>query len=105
MAGSTVDRRMLDTNDAASMLGMTPGALRQAARQGRVPSRRFGRLVVYLADELSAWMADLPRQAPRPAPAGASYKRHRLVNAGVARPTPYRPVDRARCCCVWGEGV
>jgi excisionase family DNA binding protein len=49
------------------MLGISETAVYQAARQDRIPVRRWGRKMVFLADELEQWMATLPRAMAVPA--------------------------------------
>lgn len=55
-----IQAAILDVRGAASLLGMTDKALRRQVERGRVPFRRLGRKVIFLRNELEAWLHELP---------------------------------------------
>jgi excisionase family DNA binding protein len=52
MARRPVDDQLLDADEAAELLSMTPGALRAAARRGCIPCVHVGRRVRFRRSEL-----------------------------------------------------
>lgn len=45
---------------AARITGLAPMTLRKWSRQGRIPARRAGRLILFDLAELDRWLAGLP---------------------------------------------
>jgi excisionase family DNA binding protein len=64
------ETRLLDVAAAATLLGLTDSAVRQAVYKGQIPARRFGGRVVFLRSELEHFIANLPRRDV-PAPPAA----------------------------------
>lgn len=56
---------VMNTSQAAEMLGMSISHLRHLVRVGRIPSRRIegGRSLRFLRDELIEWVRNLPSGA------------------------------------------
>jgi len=55
--------RLIDANDVADLTGFTPNTIRRMARRGDIPSRRVGRSVRFVRDEIEQWLTELPRSA------------------------------------------
>jgi excisionase family DNA binding protein len=60
-------RQLLTTAEAAELLQMKEGTLREHTRQARVPCVRLGRLERYDADDLAAWLETVKQPARAPA--------------------------------------
>lgn len=63
--GQALGRRSLngtvkDVASLAAMLGVSEGKVRSAAARGMLPHRRWGGRVVFLAQEVEAFLAALP---------------------------------------------
>ena len=55
---------VLAIHEAASLIGRTPVATRQAVQRGQIPARRFGSRVVILRSELEEFLGRLPAYRP-----------------------------------------
>ena len=51
---------LLTVDVLAAKWSLKPGTIRAWARQGRIPSRKMGRLIVFDTVELSKWYEHLP---------------------------------------------
>jgi excisionase family DNA binding protein len=55
---------LLDTQQAAALLGIHPKTLQKLARSGKVPSHRIGDLWRFRASELDIWLRTGVHSAP-----------------------------------------
>ena len=59
-APAPTQKRYLRINEAAKLIGMSPGWLRKAARQQNGPPRMHaGKCVIYDAEQLVAWLSEV----------------------------------------------
>jgi len=54
----------LTTDDVADLLGRTPKAIRRMVERGQLPYRKLGRRVLFLREELEAFIEALPGVRP-----------------------------------------
>jgi excisionase family DNA binding protein len=52
-----MQRLLVDINEAAAALGLSPWTVRQYIRQGKLPAVRIGRRVLVEPDELARFIA------------------------------------------------
>jgi excisionase family DNA binding protein len=52
--------KYLSISEVATILGLTPKAIRQRIARGQLPFRRFGRRVLVPTSDLERFMASLP---------------------------------------------
>jgi excisionase family DNA binding protein len=64
-AARDVQPRILSVTEVAKILGRSDLATRRAINRGEIPSRKFGDRVVILADELDAFLRNLPVRTVR----------------------------------------
>ena len=60
---------LIDSEEAAGLLGIHPKTLQQLARQGKVPTVRVGKFWRFRKTELNSWLGSgvkYPRYAYRP---------------------------------------
>lgn len=50
----------LDSKAAARLIGRTPGAVRQLALRRMIPHRRQGGRLIFIENELRAWIEEAP---------------------------------------------
>ena len=60
MAGKAILRAVLDINDAAALMGTTEKAVRQRVARRLLPFRKLGGRVIFLKEELEAFLRALP---------------------------------------------
>ena len=63
-AVDTPPRLVLAIPEAASLIGRTSVATRQAIQRGQIPARKFGGKVVILRSELERFLDQLPAYRP-----------------------------------------
>jgi hypothetical protein len=64
MSPEMSDAAVLYVRDVAALLRRSEAAIYQATRRGRLPGRRWGGRLVFLAAELSDYMRTLPPSKP-----------------------------------------
>lgn len=60
---ATAVPQLMTVGALAERWTIKPGTLREWARRGKIPSRKFGRLLVFDVDELRSWYATRPSGA------------------------------------------
>jgi excisionase family DNA binding protein len=83
-------RRFVDANAIAQLLGVPVTWVRESARAGAIPHRRFGRYMRFDEDEVLAWTEDC-RKGGRPADLRRYAER---VNGPRGAVTPGGPTPR-----------
>jgi excisionase family DNA binding protein len=66
---------VLTVKQVATMLGITPAAVYQAAARGRLPARRWNGRVLFLASEFDEFLKALPSRAVTHAATGQPLSR------------------------------
>lgn len=105
--GGAGGRQWIDTTEAARLAGIKPDTLRHYVRTGHAPApTRFGRSLMWDADEIRQWIATRPGQGARTDLRPHRVRLSRAVGSrlpantvSVAAPTrwanPYRPTARS----------
>lgn len=53
--------RLIDANEVHDLTGFSVYTILRMARQGRIPARKVGTRVRFLADEIETWFEQLPK--------------------------------------------
>jgi excisionase family DNA binding protein len=57
------ERLLLNVNEAAATAGVGSTMIRKEIKNGRLPARQMGKLILVTIDDLRAWIDAMPRVA------------------------------------------
>lgn len=66
--GQERDGELIDANEVARMLGVTPGWVYEQSRRARIPTITLGRYRRYRRAAIEAWLRSIERGPARPRP-------------------------------------